>query len=340
MKIISHKTSERDAPPVAGACRFVASAVDDLSAQWKILRPEQAGVELSLIQARALTFGAQAWIFSLLAEGRCVGAAVASLQRGRMRSSLNLTLTAELPDRDAFWDGVMAFVRQHDITNLWVESVGFPAPAESLPEMAGEHHRFSDVKLYVVDLERDDPFSAFSHGTKSTIKKARKNAAEVVVLPPFEAVARHCDLIEASLARRAQRGEQIKNKDYTDYVNSLLEKGAGRLYQAAIGGAVVSSKFVFFLGDAAFWDSSGTSPEGMRLGASQFLMFEMMQLLRADGLRVLNLDVASVGAGGLGAYKAGFGADIGQLERVDVDCSSHYKMLRNGCRSLWRLARS
>lgn len=319
-----------------GHLRFSARPVGEFPPEWKVLRPTQPGIELSLIQARAVLFGAQPWVFLLLDEGRNVGAAFGTLQRGRLRASLKVSLTGELPDEKVFWDGLREFVGRHDITTLEIESIGIPAPAVVIPELAGEYYRFSDVKLYTVDLEQEISVSGFSNGTRKRIKQAKKHGVEIAELPLSEAARCHCELIQASLLRRAQRGEQIKDRHDLNYVTALLAMGAGRLYQATFGGEIVSSKLVFFLGDTAFADSTGNSLKGMDLGASHFLMFEVMQILKTQGVRFWNMDVAaSVGTGGVGEYKAGFGAEIWQLERVGCGYSGVQKLLRNGLRSLW-----
>ena len=320
---------------VAGRLKFSARAAGDLLAEWKALMPAQPGIEISVMQARSVIFGGKPWIFSLHDGDRLAGAAFGVLSRGRTRASLGITLTAQLPEEQVFWDGVLAFVSRHTITDFWIEYIGAPEPVMAVPRLAREIERFSNIKLYVLDLEDEGLFSGFSQNPKRNIKKARKAGVQMIDLPRPQALRAHFDLMDLSMARRAQRGEQIKKKT-EDYVSALLATGAGRLYQAALEGQVVSSKLVFVLGDAAYYDSAGTSPQGMELGVSSFLMSEVIRLFKEEKLRIWNLDVASEHAVGLAQFKLGFGPQISLLERAYFSCATPYKRFRNAVGSVLR----
>jgi GNAT superfamily N-acetyltransferase len=58
---------------------------------------------------------------------------------------------------------------------------------------------------------------------------------------------------------------------------------------------------------SGYYQSAGTSPEGMAIGASQFLIHAVAQALRAEGASTFNLGGADDGSS-LARFKAGFGA--------------------------------
>ena len=58
----------------------------------------------------------------------------------------------------------------------------------------------------------------------------------------------------------------------------------------------------------------------MRIGSSHLLMLEILEELRAEGVRCLNLGYTDSEA--LARFKAGFGAERIEVERVFVDVGS------------------
>lgn len=93
-----------------------------------------------------------------------------------------------------------------------------------------------------------------------------------------------------------------------------MRSGAGCIYQARLAGEVVSSILVLRSAAGAYYHSAGTSPDGMRLGASVFLISELADALRADGCTVFNLGGTDPDQEGLRRFKAGFGAITVPLE--------------------------
>jgi len=68
----------------------------------------------------------------------------------------------------------------------------------------------------------------------------------------------------------------------------FIETGAGELFQAVAGGEILSSAVVMRAAQGAFYESSGTSPEGMKCGASQFLIYSIARALREESIRTFN----------------------------------------------------
>lgn len=319
----------------AAACRFVARPVVDLMTELKTLTPTAPGIGMSPEQARSLIFGGQPWVLSVQGNGTNLGNAFATLQRGRLRCGLFVTLVSEIQGGDAFWNGVLDFVSRQDVTELRVKSVARPNPAAAIPRLGRETARFSNVKLYMLNLEKPDASSKFSSNHRRNIAKARKAGVHLIDLDPPEALRVHFDLTGLSLERRAKRGESTKLRASQDSVIGLLASGAGRLFQAALDGEVLSSKLVYVVGEYAYYHDGGTSPKGMSLGASHFLMSEIMAILKKEGIRSMNMGVAAETSGGLWRFKEGFDPDRWIVERTGFDFSSRYKIIKNGLRSLW-----
>jgi hypothetical protein len=87
----------------------------------------------------------------------------------------------------------------------------------------------------------------------------------------------------------------------------MIEKGAGELYQAIAGGEALASAMVLRAAEAAYYDSAGTSPEGMKCGAAHFLIYSIARVLREESNLTFNLGTAEPETG-LSLFKIRFGA--------------------------------
>jgi len=112
--------------------------------------------------------------------------------------------------------------------------------------------------------------------------------------------------------RRTNRGEALEASADIEAVYPYLESGAGELFQAKKDGVIVSSVLVLLSPLSGYSHSAGTSPEGMKVGASQFLNYKICEDLRNSGLRAYNLGGAP-SATTLEEFKMGFSPEIIQL---------------------------
>ena len=99
---------------------------------------------------------------------------------------------------------------------------------------------------------------------------------------------------------------------------TLLECGSGELFQATLADEVLSSILIVRASAGAYYQSAGTSPEGMESGTSHFLINSVEERLREAGLRTFNLGGAPQGST-LARFKAGFGARAVPLIAVTLD---------------------
>ena len=195
----------------------------------------------------------------------------------------------------------------------------FCSPEFKLPPLRGEISR-RERKEYIVKLQEEGWDSSLSSNHKRNIKKAVTAGVTVQrVGGRLDRLAEHVRLMEKSLGRRTARGESVPvGSGDKEEIQSYLEFGAGELYQAVRNDIVLSSILVLRSKSVAYYQSAGTSPDGMSVGASHFLIHETCKILRSDGVRVFNLGGAPEGSS-LARFKVGFGAAEVSLEACSCD---------------------
>jgi lipid II:glycine glycyltransferase (peptidoglycan interpeptide bridge formation enzyme) len=88
---------------------------------------------------------------------------------------------------------------------------------------------------------------------------------------------------------------------------AFLRSGLGELFQAVHEDRVLSSVLVLHAPRGGYYQSAGTSLEGMAMCASHFLINCIANQLRDEGDETLNLGGADEDSG-LARFKEGFGA--------------------------------
>lgn len=312
--------------------QFVARPSSDLFSEVKSMFPNESVIAMSSQLARALIFGAQPWLFSINCNGEVVGGAVGAVEEGRFRRVLFVTVIPEVPGASIFWNGILEFVAQHNITGLKITAISKSVPNLIIPRLVHETDRYQNVKLYVLDLEKPAAQRKFSNNHKRNISKAKKAGVQLEVIEAMQALEAHFSLTNSSVARRSNRGESTALRTTRRSVMRILESNSGHLYQAVLDGEVLSSKLVYCLGEYAFYYDGGTSQSGMKLGASHFLMSEIMATLQDVGIRRLNMGFAADTSGDLWRYKAGFDPELWIVESVNVDCTNWLKLINNALR--------
>lgn len=310
--------------------RFIARRARNLVETLETALPPASGVGVSSLVARACLLGSTPWTLELQAPNGRLSFGIGVVTRGRRRAGLHVQLLKSNAGDDAlFWQAVIDFSNRLNVTDIVAESVGHSLPATPIPHLAHEQSRISNERLYIVDLRRPESERPFSSLATKNLVRATKAGIEMMAPPAEQALAAHFRLKDASLNRRASRGESTELKSSEDTVANLLRSGHGRLYQAGKNGEVLSSQFVFTLNRRAYHYDGGTSPEGMKVNASHFLQAQVIRDLPATGVWALDLGIAASDKPGLIAYKEGFGPDLWVSERVSAGHNSYYKMLRN-----------
>src|SRR5262249_10552726 len=106
---------------------------------------------------------------------------------------------------------------------------------------------------------------------------------------------------------------------------AMTNTGAGELYQAFLDDRVVSSILVLIADKSGYYQSAGSSSEGMSCGASHLLVYEIANTLKAQSKESFNLGGADQFNTGLERFKAGFGSAQVKLESAQIFLGSQIK---------------
>jgi len=305
---MGHAAPTRKTSIQAQSCRDVGELRDRLAAAG-------ASTVFSAAPAiaRAILPGCQIWAFEVSREAGTT--ALAGLARsGRRSGGLLVAGAAAALDRDVL-GALRAFSRENGLPAVKLEALDGAAP----PSVYRESSRQPGT-TYVVDLTEIDPDRVPSKNHRRNVKRARGAGVGRIAFAADEAIDAHLTLSRASMKRRAERGETIEAAFEHATFRTYLDSGFASLFQVAQGGTPVASDLVVRIGDAAWYLSGGTSPDGMKLGASHLLMTEVIRNLQEDGCRTLNLGFTETEA--LARFKTGFGGEAVRVTRIFADWGS------------------
>ena len=274
------------------------------------LAPENPFHTYAYVEAME-SLGYQPWLLSQCEEGRVLSACMAFMKSGRLNRSLEITSLPCLPDSHLFWEGLLRFSHEVGISHLVVDS--FAAASASIPSMPGEVSRRARTE-YLLELKSAELGSAISSNHRRNIKRAQRAGLSLRRTVTTKACEEHARLLDASMERRQGRGEVVSAGAPVRSFLALIGSGAGELYQAVLQDAVLSSVFVLRAKRGAYFYSAGTSPDGMALGASHFLVHELIGVLKEESLDLFNLGGAEESNPGLVRFKSGFGSRRVSLE--------------------------
>ena len=277
--------------------------------------------------------GEQAWAFGLRDQGALSAGCVGFLHHGRVTRSLEIP---SLPgvDRDSvFWPELLSAARRLRVTDLRLGS--YASSRADIPVLPNTTERGTRAE-WVLDLTVDWA-GRIGSNHKRNISRARKSGVTVRRTRSAEACARHAELMSTSMLRRADRGEDVPAVVEDLLARALLASGAGELFQAVGEGQVLSSVLVLHAAEGAYYQSAGTSPDGMQIGASPLLIAETAELLRFDGRVTFNLGGAGPESSGLQRFKSGFGARVVPLAAASCSPAAPW---RRGLRDAARFVRA
>ena len=228
--------------------------------------------------------GADPWIAGLREGERLLSAAGVFITRGRLNSTLEIVSVPAAAGAEEYWSGLLRFSADHGITRI--EANSFASPAVTIPTLKQESERHDRCE-YVIDLTEFNP-DRISSNHKRNIRKAK--VLTITRSVDQSACREHVRLMDLSHDRRRRRGEVIAERSAMDHhLVAYLNAGAGELFQASLDKNVLSSVLVLRSLSGAYYQSAGTSPEGMALGASHFLINGAACQLREEGLKTFNL---------------------------------------------------
>lgn len=239
-----------------------------------------------------------------------LSAAGVFLIRGRLNVAAEITSLPEAASSEEYWSGLLRFCETRGITEIVADTYG--SHAVTVPILTGQVERQLRHE-YVIDL--CDIRVEKRH--RSSIRKAQKNGLTVRRCTDSEGYREHVRLMELSHERRRARGEALAGVSSLETSLAYLECGCGELFQAVADGRVESSALILRSSGGAYYQSAGTTPEGMELGASHFLLDYIARQLKAEGLSIFNLGGAEPGSS-LARFKTRFGATIVPLPAMSL----------------------
>jgi len=289
--------------------------IDEFASDLAALEPRNPFRTPQYAQAMR-SLGKVPWVFFTREGGNIVAGCIGFVQSGRLNRLLELPSIPPVGRTDPFWHGLRAFCRGERISQLSLQSFG--SSGGGIAEIEGETERRSRVE-YVLELQGTALWSNVSSNHRRNMQKGQKAGLLVERTFATEACEMHARLQDASMERRANRGEQVQADAQVRSFAALLKTGAGEIFRATSGSEILSSILVLRAEKGAYYHSAGTRPEGMAVGASHFLIRSVAEMLRAESMEVFNLGAAGASNPGLERFKTGFGPKAVNLEAATFD---------------------
>ena len=262
--------------------------------------------------------GVELWLFSVTESDKLATGSIGFLSRGRLSRVLEIRSLPVLKSPEVYWAGLRQFCRDHKITDLHLNTFGSPEAA--IPSIGHEISRRRRTE-YVLDLTNTKFRENFSSNHARNLRKALRAGLTVRASTEFAACRTHAAAVAQSLSRREARGEDVSTTDVERYA-ALTRAGAATIFQAVADSRVLSSVLVLMAAKGGYYHSAGTQPDGMRIGASHFLINTIAERLQAKEHQQFNLGGVDAEDGGLARFKAGFGATPIPLEAAQFQLSS------------------
>ena len=254
--------------------------------------------------------GREVWIVGLQSEQSSRDATLCCLQRGRLSVELEFPSLPTIARDAQFWEVVDRLCERTGVTDIVAGS--FNSTPFELPTLRGERSRRTRQEL-VLRLTDNDPPVRLGSNHKRNVKKAQKAGVMIRrTREKLEWLADHAALIRHSAQRRIARGESMSEETGAPLHRALLENGAAELFQAVLGTNVLSSVLILLSPRTGYYHSAGSSPEGMSIGASHFLINGIAGVLKEEGRNTFNLGAAEEGSS-LARFKLGFGPETNVL---------------------------
>ncbi len=314
--------------------RFAIAAPSEKNLEsMAALAPENPFRTAAYVSARQAT--GERVSLAMLRQGNELVVACPVFVRGHLGRRLEMPSAPDTVAHD-FWTGLLDHCRRARVASLVVNT--FASPAARIPRLHGETSRRQRHEI-VLRLGVEPIINRLSSNHRRNAQRAR-NAGVGIRRTTSEAACRdHVRVMQASADRRAARagGPTAPERWDVNYFATLLRHGAAELFQATSGSGVLSSVLVLKADRGAYYQSAGTSPEGMSLGASHFLILAIAEQLQSAGIEVFNLGGVDEESDGLARFKLGFGGESIPLEAINARLAGPF---RRRLASAWRVARN
>lgn len=300
---------------------FAHATTYDVIAELEGLRPTNPFVTMAYCSAREAS-GFEALIAGVRrADGALIAGCTAFSKRGRLAHHMEIPSMPLVSLASAFWPGLLAVCRQRRVTQLalgtYASDAGTTIPALGPADIRRERTEF------VIDL-RTELRECLCSNHRRNVKKAQQMGVTMQRTRSMDALRTHLSLMNQSMVRRRGRGESVETETHLLDRLALLDSGTGELFQAVRDDAVLSSVLVLHAPVGAYYQSAGTTPDGMSCGGSHFLIHGICLHLRETGATTFNLGGADNGSS-LARFKRGFGASPVALPSAICDVGPEWK---------------
>lgn len=236
-------------------------------------------------------------------QAGCIG----SFKKGRMSSSLDIRLLPDVAADSPFWPGLVRACKAMRVWELTVCAITQrPDPIPRLGPVGFEENGSE----FFLRLSEKPEVSSLGSNHRRNLAKAEKNGLVLHRTSSPEAIITHTNLMGLSMERRHERGEDVAVNIRQTYYRQMLSAGAGEFSQVLHpDGTVLSSVFLLRSAAGSYYQSAGTSPQGMSLGASPFLIWRTAELLRHEGVTCFSLGGTPPDNAGLLRFKSSFGGE-------------------------------
>jgi hypothetical protein len=267
--------------------------------------------------ARAQMLGGERTVLFLATSTGSTHGCTGFVVQGRIHRDLTIVSAPAIDANHPLWRTIHDLCRREGITRLGVHTFG--STARGIPSLAHELSRVAR-REFVLILEPNCSPLMLSSNHRRNVRRAERAGIEVLESTDPQAGDTHAVLIDASMLRRVERGESVSCDTVPDPFRHFIATGAATVFQARDAeGTVLSSILVLQSARGAYYHSAGTSPEGMRNGASQLLVATVAERLRDRGITRFNLGGAGEDEVGLARFKAGFRPETVELEAATFD---------------------
>ncbi len=310
-----------DSSSAGGVFEHHAFPCEERFAEVERLAPFAPFDTLKHARARA-ALGEQPYLFILREASGIAAACAGFLTRGRLTSSLRLPSFPTLEDPRRFGAGLEQFCRAQGVWDLELGTFG--SLSATFPTLGAEIARRPRWE-FVLDLSQEISPRSLATNHKRNAERARKGGVQIVTTRDPGAATAHLQLMNASMSRRQQRGEDVSAGKDARQIAAYLQSGCAEIFRAVKDDVVLSSILVLQSDRVGYYHSAGTTPEGMQLGASPYLIVQTAAKLRERGFTEFNLGGAEPENAGLWRFKSGFGAQVRNLEAATFSCVTPFK---------------
>lgn len=239
-------------------------------------------------------------------DGSLLGGCFATISRGRLVTRIDIPSAPSFRADAILWRGLDKLGVRGEVHRLAVSTFG-SEPQSSCALNSARISRTVRSEFWLELAPGTDLLARMSSNHRRNYKRGVKAGYELRCVTDTCSLKRHAELVDASTDRRTGKGSSERSGFGLEFPGALMRAGAARLYQIHEGGDAVASMLALRAAHGVYYHSAGTTPEGMKSGASHFLLHEIARSLQEERITRFNLGGVSPDQGGLRRFKSGFG---------------------------------